>query len=79
MAGEANAQEYPPEPMATTSSTDLRKGDCGSGDGGTVGGVPPPVGLCLPINDYLVPLLLAGIALGSFQLWKAEQERQISA
>lgn len=77
-AGEANATD-PPEPMATTSSTDPRKGDCGSGDGGTVGGISPPVGLCLPINDYLVPLLMAGIALGSFRLWKVEQERQFSA
>lgn len=74
MAAEGKAQfsENPPEPMAAATS-DPRKGDCGKGDGGNDGGISPPVGLCLPINDYLVPLLLSGIALGSFSLWQKKQ------
>ncbi len=55
----------PPEPMMTTEDT---TSDCGSGDGGDGGGIPPPVGLCLPINDYLLPLLISGVALGAASL-----------
>jgi hypothetical protein len=72
----AQFSENPPEPMAATT-TDGRKGDCGKGDGGNGGGISPPVGLCLPINDYLVPLLLSGIALGSFSLWQKKQAEKI--
>lgn len=35
---------------------------------------PPPPGLCLPINDYLVPLFFAGLFLGAFQLWRVEKK-----
>ena len=38
----------------------------------TTGGVSPPPGLCLPINDYLVPLFFAGLCLGSFFLMRCE-------
>ncbi|WP_029036421.1 hypothetical protein [Salinimicrobium xinjiangense] len=57
----------PPEPMITTQDT---TSDCGSGDGGDGSGVPPPVGLCLPINDYLLPLLISGVALGAGSLFR---------
>ena len=56
------AQE-PPEPMATHEG--------GVDDCGTTGGLPP-VGLCMPINDYLVPLLVAGIILGAYKVRKIE-------
>jgi hypothetical protein len=68
----------PPEPMMTTEDT---TSDCGSGDGGGGTGISPPVGLCLPINDYLLPLFVSGIALGAvavFNLQKQQQEAKNS-
>lgn len=66
---------HPPPPNATESQGNGR-GLCGKFDGTRPGrgpGIPPPVGLCLPINDYLLPLLLSGIALGSFMVWRLEK------
>ena len=57
----------PPEPGTKSHTTT----ECGEGDGG-VTSPPPPVGLCLPINDYLVPLLIAGILLGAYKLRNIE-------
>ena len=67
------AQEiYPPEPMASEDST-VDDSPCGSGTGGDGStGVPPPVGLCLPINDYLLPLLVVGIFLGAWKVSRME-------
>ncbi len=39
--------------------------DTTSGDGGP--GVPPPPGLCLPIDDYVVYLLVAGMIYGAYR------------
>lgn len=64
----------PPEPMMTTEDT---TSDCGSGDGGDAAGIPPPVGLCLPINDYLLPLFFAGVALGAASLFRIDQRNKI--
>lgn len=52
--------QEPPTPGNDTG------GPCGQPDRGR--GVPPPVGLCLPINDYLLPLLLCGIILGAYKV-----------
>jgi hypothetical protein len=71
----AQFENNPPEPMASSHSS---TGDCGEGDGGKPGGISPPVGLCLPINDYLIPLLMAGIALGAYRISKLEQMNQNS-
>ena len=67
-------QNNPPPPMAL---------EHGTGNGGPCGGlkvnpgsgprIPPPVGLCLPINDYLLPLLLVGIGLGGYMTWRLEK------
>lgn len=66
-------ENYPPEPMMTTQEESTLS-PCGSGDGGggTVG-IPPPKGLCLPINDYLLPLFISGVALGAFSLLKFQR------
>lgn len=68
-------QQGPPEP--TSASHGNNRGPCGNlpdtPDRGNGPGIPPPVGLCLPINDYLLPLLLSGIVLGSFMVWKLER------
>ncbi|MDX1762460.1 MAG: hypothetical protein R3218_09925, partial [Christiangramia sp.] len=59
---------HPPEPMLTTQEESTLS-PCGSGDGGTGSvGIPPPKGLCLPINDYLIPLFISGVCLGAFSL-----------
>lgn len=70
--GEVNAKfsQDPPEPMAS----DVPGSEC-AGEG-TGSGPSVPVGLCLPINDYLVPLFVVGIVLGSFSLWQTEQKKQ---
>ena len=59
------AQE-PPPPIEEISP-------CGSGDGGNTGAPPPPVGLCLPINAYLLPMLLSGICYGAFKMRRFER------
>lgn len=66
------SSNYPPEP--TMATDDSLQSPCGSGDGGQEGGIPPPVGLCLPINDYLLPLLVAGIALGTMYITAVKKE-----
>ena len=71
MAYSQGPVQGPPQP---TTAADPRKGPCGKLDPTKPGqGIPPPVGLCLPINDYLLPLLLSGIALGSFMIWRLEK------
>lgn len=65
----------PPEPSLASQDGNGR-GPCGRlPEGGKGGGpgIPPPVGLCLPINDYLLPLFLSGIALGSIMVWRLEK------
>lgn len=58
--------QTPPEPMANDTTVG-HVDDCG-----TQGGLPP-VGLCMPINDYLVPLLISGIFLGAYKLHNIEK------
>ena len=73
----------PPEPMQAQGNGNKPCGRPG-GPGNNPGngelprdnngvGIPPPVGLCLPINDYLLPLLVSGIALGSFMIYRIEK------
>ncbi len=57
--------QNPPEPQNKSHDNGVR-GPCGRPDQGR--GVPPPVGLCLPINDYLLPLLISGILLGIYKV-----------
>lgn len=40
---------------------------------------PPPPGLCLPINDYLVPLFISGMLLGAYKLWRVEKTAETDA
>lgn len=68
-------QNNPPPPTAFEHGTGNGRGPCGElpdNSNGKGPGIPPPVGLCLPINDYLFPLLLVGIGLGSFMIWKLD-------
>ncbi|MGB7786381.1 MAG: hypothetical protein WBL27_09790 [Salinimicrobium sp.] len=37
---------------------------------------PPPPGLCLPINEYLLPLFMGGLFLGSFFLYRIEATKE---
>lgn len=67
-------KSYPPEPGQKSH----QQGLCGQGNGyenGTGNGrIPPPVGLCLPINDYLVPFLIMGILFGAYKIRKIHTE-----
>lgn len=65
MGGYSMDIQDPPEPAQKSHDNGVR-GPCGQPDQGR--GVPPPVGLCLPINDYLLPLLIAGIFLGAYKV-----------
>ncbi|MFD2517325.1 hypothetical protein [Salinimicrobium flavum] len=69
----AQMGQGPPEPTLEATQGAGRP-PCGVGNGGSNGkGVPPPVGLCLPINDYLLPLFLAGIVFGSYKVWRIQK------
>ncbi len=69
------AQENnPPPPTMSSQSNGNGKGPCGKKPDNPGQGIPPPVGLCLPINDYLLPLLLSGIALGGSMVWRLEKK-----
>ena len=70
-------QNHPPQPQSQNAQApDL---PCGRGyagkpyGGGGQGNIPPPVGLCLPINEYLLPLLVVGIFLGGYKVWSMEK------
>ncbi|WP_189605600.1 hypothetical protein [Salinimicrobium marinum] len=59
----------PPPPDGTYMSHETQ--GCGDlDDSGTDPVVPP--GLCMPINDYLIPLLIAGILLGAYKVHRIE-------
>lgn len=61
--------QHPPEPMASDMDSQQVPGqDCADDYEGTT----PPPGLCMPINDYIIPLLIAGIFLGAYQVQRIE-------
>ena len=64
----------PPEPMAQDRGGPPCDPGNGNGNGpggnGNGNGVPPPVGLCLPIDDYVYILMGAGLVVGCYQLRK---------
>jgi hypothetical protein len=68
----------PPEPQTSASQSNGNgRGPCGRlpnpDNSGKGPGIPPPVGLCLPINDYLLPLFLSGILFGGYMMWRIEK------
>lgn len=75
-------QNYPPSP--TTAARDVGQGPgspCNRGDHpgqGNGAPPPPPPGLCLPINDFLLPLFFSGILLGAFSLYRSDKTYKIS-
>ena len=70
-----NLQDPPPPMMQTTDDSGTGS-DCGETVDPGDGSPPPPPGLCLPINDYLLPLFLAGVALGAFQLARLNKKQE---
>lgn len=64
------------EPPAPTSSEVNDCGETVEDPEGAPGTPPPPPGLCLPINDYLLPLFLSGVALGAFQLFRIKKKQE---
>ncbi|WP_424492710.1 hypothetical protein [Salinimicrobium sp. GXAS 041] len=65
--------QHPPAPMAQ-DNTGYDYQDCADeveDDPGS--GLPPPPALCMPIDDYLLPLLFAGVLLGAYKMRKFEQ------
>ena len=60
--------QNPPEPQIKSHTGNGQGPPCANQGRGN--GVPPPVGLCLPINDYLLPLLISGILLGVYKVRK---------
>lgn len=63
--GNSYAQDDPPPP--TEKRHISPPCDPGDGDGGG-DGVPPPVGLCLPIDDYVYILMAVGVMYGCYKL-----------
>lgn len=69
-------KDGPPPPQQKAQNGN-GQGPCGRPyEPGNGNGVPPPPppGLCLPINDYLIPLLLTGIVLGGVTALRFEQK-----
>ncbi len=72
------SQEGPPEPkmQSVGKSPSTGKGPCNRPDNpGNGSPPPPPPGLCLPINDYLLPLFFSGVALGAFSLFYLQKKQ----
>lgn len=71
----------PPEPTMKDQQKrpSTGQGPCNRPDNPGQGSPPPPPpGLCLPINDYLLPLLLSGVALGAFSLLSLQRKQEIN-
>lgn len=71
IASTVYTQTTPPEPMAQDSGDNGPPCDPGNDnddDGGV--GIPPPPGLCLPIDGYVYILMGAGLVVGCYQLRK---------
>jgi hypothetical protein len=71
--------QNPPPPSAVGAEHGNGNGNkpCGKGNGGGNGpNIPPPVGLCLPINDYILPLFIAGILFGAYKINALERLNQ---
>lgn len=66
---EVSGQNYPPQPAMMETTTDDPV-DCGEGGGG---GPSPPVGLCLPIDDYVWYLVLGGALYGIYMSRKFQE------
>ena len=68
----------PPQPNKQQGG---RRGPpCDPGNGGGNGngqGVPPPVGLCLPIDDYVYILMAVGAMYGCYKLRDFEDTKTI--
>lgn len=63
--------QHPPEPrMMDMGTNDFTP--CEEYDPSDPSQVPPP-GLCMPINDYIIPFLLVGIIYGTYKIQRIEQ------
>ena len=75
-------QNHPPQPEMASQDDSHRGPPCNPWKDREIpsgnGNIPPPVGLCLPINDYLLPLLLCGIILGSYAVFVTSRPQPIS-
>lgn len=75
----APVYQDPPPPMMQSTQESEDVNNCGEtveDPEGAPGTPPPPPGLCLPINDYLLPLFLSGVALGAFQLFRIKKKQE---
>lgn len=68
----AQTSQHPPEPRMSTSTAQEGPIPCNEGNG-----LPPPTGLCVPINDYVYPLLIVGILLGAYKIHKIESGKKV--
>ena len=59
---------HPPEPMASTQDDGWQGCAEDTQPGKEVPSVPP--GLCMPIDDYIIPLLVAGLIFGAYRMHK---------
>lgn len=72
----AQYSQNPPPPMMQTTEDSTTDSGCGETTDPDDGSPPPPPGFCLPINDYLLPLFLSGVALGAFQLFRLRKKHE---
>jgi len=65
LTGFSQFTEHPPEPMSDGGDWE------GCGEDGLPSTDPSaPPGLCLPIDDYVIPLLVVGMIIGGFKMYK---------
>lgn len=76
VATSSYAQINPPEPRMDSANGEgppcKPRNDVDPGDTVDGGGIPPPVGLCLPIDDYVYVLLGIGVLFGCHRISKIE-------
>lgn len=69
----AYAQKGPPAPTEKShrGGPPCNPGSPSDGNGNSQG-IPPPVGLCLPIDDYVYLLMAVGVMYGCYKVRKFE-------
>ena len=69
-----HAQTHPPEPRMNQDPGSGPGTPCDQPDGT---GTQPPVGLCLPIDDYIYPFLVLAILYGAYKINQKEAAKNI--
>lgn len=73
MVSYGQMSQHPPAPKMNDMETFADTTPC---DPDNDPGTPPPVGLCVPIDEHLLLLLLSGLSYGLYKTHKIQQGRR---